>query len=96
MSKRCFGNAVPQKTIRSHAGLARFMAALDARAEPVAYVARVEGVPSPYSYSPTWPVYSLGGKLLFVRETSHRVFDVFPVLPGQPLLDEDDRPLARG
>lgn len=89
MAKRSFGNWTPIKTIRSHTGVARFLAELDGEAEIAAYIPRIEEIPSPYAYAPTWPVYLQGGRHVFFRETSHKVYDVFEVPAGTALVDAD-------
>jgi hypothetical protein len=68
-------------TIRSHAGLARFIATLSD--EPVAYLARVqvEEIPSPYRYSPVVAVYVRGEERVVWFETAHRRYEVFRVAP---------------
>ena len=66
------------KRIRSHTGHARFLA--ECSEEPIGHIARRDDIPSPYAYSPDWPVWDhpTRGPVL-IRETSHRCFDVFSV-----------------
>lgn len=71
------------KTINSHAGHARFLATLepdeDGCAKVIREIPRRNDIPSPYAYSPEWPVYSLDGREVIIRETSHKKFQVFAV-----------------
>jgi hypothetical protein len=66
------------RRIRSHTGHARFIAECDEH--EVGEIERREDIPSPYAYSPKWPVYRhpKWGNVV-IRETSHRCFDVFQV-----------------
>ena len=70
----------PLKTIRSHAGIARFYAECDGTEAPD-YIGTIprQPIPSPYAYSPTHAVYSHHGQPVIVVETSHKVYAVFVV-----------------
>jgi hypothetical protein len=68
----------PLKTIRSHSGLARFLATVSE--EPVAEVPRFAEIPSPYAYSPTHVVYAQGEKKVFVVEVAHKTYRVFELV----------------
>jgi len=74
------------KTIRSHVGYARFLATcIDA-----GWIAKVEGIPSPFSYSRHWPLLQQqDGKLVFVRETSHKIYQVFEIPKDAEIFHED-------
>jgi hypothetical protein len=65
------------KRITSHTGHFRFMDELSER--PIAEIRAVPSISSPYSYSATWPVYRWKTRNIpvFIRETSHKVYDVF-------------------
>jgi len=65
------------KTIRSHAGLARWLA--EVSEEPIGWIPRkaVADIPSPYAYSPTKPVWKWGEKFVIWFETRHRYYEVF-------------------
>lgn len=66
------------KRIRSHSGHAQFLA--ECAEDAVGHIERQLAIPSPYAYSPEWPVldhHQFG--YVVIRETSHRVFDVFEV-----------------
>lgn len=75
------------KTIRSHAGHARFLAECDGHDSErwedccFGYLPRclAADIPSPYAYSASWPLYRWNGKRVLVRETSHRCYQVFEV-----------------
>lgn len=75
------------KKIASHVGHARFLAETDGIESEnvndwiVGYLATVQrsDIPSPYAYSPVTPLYRWRGKLIFISETSHRVYEVFEV-----------------
>lgn len=68
------------KRITSHAGHARFLAECDD--EPAGAIPRQADIPSPYAHSPDWLVLRWGDRLVTVRETAHRRFDVFEVPQG--------------
>lgn len=65
------------KRITSHSGHARFLA--ECEEEPAGEIPRQYDIPSPYSYAYIWPVYQRMGKLVLIRETAHKQFDVFEV-----------------
>lgn len=65
------------KTIRSHAGLGRFMA--ECSEEPVAEVPRISNIRSPYAFGPTHPAWDWKGRKVIVVETAHRQYEVFEV-----------------
>lgn len=66
------------KTIRSHSGYFRFLG--EVRDANVGFTKRIAGVPSPYRYSPEDTVYLWKNKQVFVRETSHRCYQVFEII----------------
>lgn len=66
----------PIRTIRSHAGLARWLAELSE--EPIGEIARPD-IPSPYHFSHTVNVWDWNGKAVFWRETSHKVYRIYGV-----------------
>jgi hypothetical protein len=72
------------KTITSHSGHARFLAEVDF----VGLTKRIEGVPSPYSFGHEDAVYSWRMGLVFIRETSHKRFQVFEVPAGAEVYKE--------
>ena len=74
------------KRIRSHAGHARFLA--ECAEEAMGWIPRQEDIPSPYAYSPEWPVEDWNGKPVVIRETSHRCYDVF-LVPEQMVRNHD-------
>ena len=78
------------RTIRSHAGHARWLAETDPR--PVAWLARVqvEEIPSPYAYSPSVPILDWHGRAVVCFETHHRCYQVFEV-PRELLRFKTDR-----
>ena len=61
------------KRIRSHTGHAQFLS----ECEDAGTMPRRNDIPSPYAYSPEWPVYLWRGRRVLIRETSHKCFDVF-------------------
>lgn len=65
------------KTIRSHVGLSRYMSSWTSM--PIGTIPRQENIPSPYRYSPTETVYGMGEKRVFVKETSHKVYEIYEV-----------------
>lgn len=71
------------KTIRSHSGHARYLAELSE--EPIGWLAtcQIEGIPAPYAYSPTVPIWANeeDGRKVIVKETSHRCYQVFALSP---------------
>lgn len=77
------------RTIRSYAAYARFwaeLAAINPDSEcpdipaVVRWIPRIAEIPSPYSYSPTWPVYRYrDGREVVAHETGHRRYQVFDV-----------------
>jgi len=73
----------PIKTIRGYSAYARWLA--DGVQETGMEIDRISGIPSPYSYSPRWTVYDWRNRLVFVRETAHRTYQVFEVPPGMEL-----------
>lgn len=65
------------KRIRSHSGHARYLATVT---DTDLVIPRQRDISSPYAYSSEWPVYrDRHGRLVVIRETSHRCFDVFLV-----------------
>lgn len=60
------------KTIRSHAGLARFLASV----REAGVVPRQSRVPSPYSSGPSVMSYWYKGQRVSVYETYHRHYEV--------------------
>lgn len=78
------------KTIRSHSGLAQWLA--ETSEEPIGYLARVqvEEIPSPYAYSPSKPIYDWNGKAVIWFETKHRYYEIFEVLPQMLRFKTDD------
>jgi len=87
MSVRTHRHTDPTKSfkkITSHSGLARFLSETkDTNLE----IDRIPGIKSPYAYSPRWPVYEYKNKLIFIRETSHKYYEVFNV-PANAMLHE--------
>lgn len=73
------------KVITSHVGLARFLS--EVSEEPIGEIPRREDIPSPYSYSPSWPVWQWGERRIIWSETRHKRYEVFDVsgLPVLPL-----------
>ena len=70
------------KTIRSHVGLARFLAECEGDPEvPVGYLARaqVADIPSPYRYSSTVPIDLWNGKLIVWFEVAHKKYEIYEV-----------------
>lgn len=65
------------KRIKSHIGYSRFL--VDCCEDDGRYIDRQPNIPSPYSFSSEWEVYRYEGKDVIVRETSHKVYDVFLV-----------------
>jgi hypothetical protein len=78
------------RRIRSHTGLARFIAQLSD--DPVAYIARsqVSAIPSPYRYSPTVQVWDWNGRKVAWFETSHRCYDVYEVPSTASLFETEE------
>lgn len=66
------------KTIRSHSGLARFMAECS---DICGEAPRDRSIPSPYAYNSVHPVFQWGYEMIFIVETSHKVFKVFAIKP---------------
>lgn len=66
------------KRIKSHAGLARFLATCS---EPIGWIPRDTDIKTPYSSGPTHVAYSAlapyDRNLFFIAETAHRTYDVF-------------------
>lgn len=77
-------------TIRSHSGLARFMAGLENDGKIVGYIARQAMIPSPYAYSPVHNVYECGGRNVIIVETKHRNYEVFEVLAGEKIAKTEE------
>jgi len=65
------------KTITSHAGHARFLA--ECEETDLGHIRRQDTIPSPYAYSPVWPVLSWQKRAVIIREVSHRRYVVFEV-----------------
>jgi hypothetical protein len=84
------------KTIRSHVGVARWLAGERGGAavseEPVGYLARaqVADIPSPYSYSPSVPIWQWGHRPVVWFETSHKHYEVFLVPSAMPRYATDE------
>jgi hypothetical protein len=80
------------KTIRSHAGHGRYLS--ETAKNPIAWLANVqcEGIPSPYSYSPSRPVWlnEGTGQKVVIFETSHRCYQVFEISPQLLTFKTDD------
>jgi hypothetical protein len=78
------------RTIRSHSGLARFIA--ECSEEPVAYAPRCEtdSIPSPYRYSSVTAVYEWNGRHVVWFETAHRRFEVYAIAAGHTFKHADD------
>ena len=74
----------PIQTIRSHAGLARYLARLG---RPIGHILRdAIDVPSPYASGPTWRVHrGPDGRPLILSETSHRCYQAFLVPDPTPI-----------
>ena len=74
------------KRITSHAGYARFLQEVQGAEHneyaPAGYIPRVMSIPSPYASSPTDNVWTWNGKNIIIRETSHKVYEVFEVPAG--------------
>ena len=70
-------NWKPIKVMTSHAAYGRFLAEIE---DTDKEIDRVVEIRSPYAYSPRWPVYRWGDRLVFIRETSHKRYEVFAVL----------------
>jgi hypothetical protein len=81
------------KTIRSHAGHARFLAECEQDGENgyaiVGLIPRVTDIRSPYAYSPTDHVMRWNGSNVICRETAHKVYQIFEVPAHERLTDED-------
>jgi hypothetical protein len=76
------------KRIRSHAGHASYIATQFASETAAGFIPQQADIPSPYAYSPEWNVFRLhDGRLVTIRETSHRCFDVF-LVPAAMLVVE--------
>jgi hypothetical protein len=71
------------KTINSHSGLARWLSEIDETGTWLARV-QIEEIPSPYSYSPTTPVYDWNGQKVVWFETRHKHYEIF-ALPAELL-----------
>ena len=70
------------KTIRSHVGLARFLAECEGDPEtPVGWLARVQvaDIPSPYRYSSTTPIELWNNKLIVWFEVAHKKYEIYEV-----------------
>jgi hypothetical protein len=66
------------KRITSYTGHARWLAEVDDTDTWLARV-QVEGIPSPYRYSPTVEILSWNGRAVVWFETRHKTYDVFEV-----------------
>ncbi len=83
------------KTIRSHTGLANFLAALDDQDDDgcpavSGYIPRQTDIPSPYACSPTHVVYQWDQQPVIIVETAHRKYQVFAVPADITISPEDD------
>jgi hypothetical protein len=76
------------KTITSHAGHARWLAEISE--EPVGYIARASGIPSPYAFSASHPVWEWNGRTVFWVETRHKRYEVFEVPAGAAIYPTHD------
>lgn len=77
------------KRITSHSGHARFLA--ECEEHPAGEIHCQPDIPSPYAYSSTWTVYERMGRLVLIRETAHKQYDVFEV-PRSLLLPQSACP----
>lgn len=76
------------KTVRSHAGIGRVRAEFS---KPIGFIPRVKSIPSPYASSPTDVVYEWKKTKVIVRETSHKVYQLFEVPVTETIYqDEED------
>lgn len=76
------------QVIKSHSGVARFIA--ECSPDFAGHIPRQLDIPSPYAYSPEWPVWDheqLGP--VVVREVSHRRYEVFAV-PADMIVKEPE------
>ena len=74
-----YGATTPLKRIKrltSYTAHSRFLAECD---DTSWVIARRDDIPSPYSYSPEWPVYAYKGQHIIISETMHKRYDVFVV-----------------
>ena len=69
------------KVITSHSGLARWLAETKSAMRWLARVQR-EGIPSPYTYSPSTEILNWRGRACIYSETSHRRYEVYAIGPG--------------
>jgi len=74
------------KKIKSHVGLARYLHECDE--EPVGFIPRNTGIPSPYAFGPTHAIWEHdSGAHVIVVETAHKVYSIFA-------LDDNEREYA--
>ncbi len=76
----------PLRTLRGHTAYARFLhnelenaRDADGCTKPLYMIRRPTNIPSPYRYSPDWPVDLYRGQRVVIFETSHAVYRVFAV-----------------
>lgn len=87
------------RRIKSHAGLARFLANELTPSKSngdldwpivVGYIPRQRDIPSPYAYSPTHVVNDWTGRPIIIVETAHKQYDVFLVPPYTKIWVKED------
>lgn len=67
------------KRLRGHTAHATFLAQCET--DSIGMIERRQEIPSPYAFSPEWSVwlYVVDNKMVIIRETTQRVFDVIEV-----------------
>jgi hypothetical protein len=77
------------KMINSHAGYSRLLAECDDLPAESAFIPSPRDIKSPYEFSASTIIMDWSGKQIFVKETSHKHYEVWELDSGLLMSDDD-------